>query len=134
MKEKEHPCITGYIYCIQDMSLVLVHSCVDIWSTKISNQIFFSGNYTDCPYICEAQTLCSLSFVYTNMCYYRLSCQQRYPICVFSHPSIYIMSVLQLGKPIISRQQSCISSISTPLYTHANCYISLVLAAQMASK
>ena len=31
----------GYIYCIKDMSLILVHLCADIWSTKVGNHIFF---------------------------------------------------------------------------------------------
>ena len=44
----------------------------------------FSGHFTKFPYICKAFTVCSLKCV--NMCYYWLSCWQRYP-CVFSHPT-----------------------------------------------
>ena len=61
-------CDTEYIYGIQDMSLILVHSCTYIWSTKISNP-FCSGHFTNFPFFCEALTLCSLRFSYTNMFY-----------------------------------------------------------------
>ena len=45
-----------------DMSLVLIHSCGNNWSTKISKQIFFLNIH---PYICEALTLCSPWFACT---------------------------------------------------------------------
>ena len=43
----------AYIY---KLLLILMHSCADIWRTKISNQIFVFTHY-QCIY--EALTLCS---------------------------------------------------------------------------
>ena len=37
------PVIFGYLYCIQDMSLGLVHSCADIWAQKWVITYFFQG-------------------------------------------------------------------------------------------
>ena len=38
-KSRHSACYIGYIYSIQDMLLVLLHSCADSWSTKTSNLI-----------------------------------------------------------------------------------------------
>ena len=46
----------GYIYYIQDMSLVFVHSSAHMWSSKMCNQIFVLGISLICfyIYICES--------------------------------------------------------------------------------
>ena len=60
-------CYSGYIYYIQDMSLVLVHSC---GATKLSSQIFVSQYFSNFPHICKALILYSLRIDDTNMRYY----------------------------------------------------------------
>ena len=52
-------CYIGYTYYIHDMSLVLVDSCADIWSTKIGNQIFFPMHFTNFPYIYDFVHWCA---------------------------------------------------------------------------
>ena len=68
----------GYQYWIQDMSLVLMLSCTDIWSKKMDIQIMLSGHYTNFPYIHEAFTLYSYRLAYTNRFYYGVPCWHIY--------------------------------------------------------
>ena len=72
--------------------------CPLIWSTTPGNQIFFSGHFTNFPYIYKALVLRSLRFAYSNMFYYWLSCYEKIPHVyysgVLSHPHIYNTSVL----------------------------------------
>ena len=62
----------GYIFCIWDMSLVLV--CADICSTKLSKQIFFFLTFYLIFPVSASIDLCPLRFAYANVVYYWLSC------------------------------------------------------------
>ena len=85
----------------------------DIWSTKISNEIFiFSGHFINFPCVCEALGLCSYRFAYTTCLLLTIMLTKIptvYYLGVFSHPSIYNTSALQQGKPIINIWQSYVS-------------------------
>ena len=73
------PCYIEYLYCIHvhDVSLVFVHSCVDMWSTKTGNQIVYLY-FTNVPCIYKALTLNSHWFAYTKVYYYWLSLLKRF--------------------------------------------------------
>ena len=71
------------------------------------------------------------------MCYYLLLCKQGYPIFyysgVFSHPSIYNTSVLQLGKPIIGRQQSYVTGDTLNILQTGTCWAWGIIAFMMCN-
>ena len=74
------------------MSVVLVHSHDDIWSTKISNFINFLC-------ICEVLTLCSLRFAYTKVLLLTIMMVNKVPhfyySSVFTETSKYLYIAFQ---------------------------------------
>ena len=85
------------------MSLVLGHLRANIWSTKISNQMFLSGHFTTFPSICEALTFWLLTLTRFIIDYHFKKYTDFYYSGVFSVPSIPNTFVLLLGKHKISK-------------------------------